>query len=320
MKEEPLVFCMTITPFDSNGALDEAAFRRHLTRLVESGVGVYLASPGSGEGHSLSLNELERVYRIGVEICKGKVPICANPPESRNATEMAKKLAIAGAAGLDSIQLYTVDAGHGMQPTPLEQEHYYRTLLEQIDGPVGLSVNVLAGGYVTPIEVYSRLCADYPQIDYINVNQPPTAYLAELMERVGPRVAFYTAPDMLAEGLTLGAKGCLTGHANLIPYLLRSIGYHFVNGRTDACGDALRQLFLLNRTVAGFGLDGTSALWSARWLKTAMEALNFPGHSGGLMRSPYRTPTAPERAELAAKLRAIDIAGSEACALQLLTR
>jgi 4-hydroxy-tetrahydrodipicolinate synthase len=317
MTTEPRVFCMSITPFDNMGEFDEVAYRHHLNRLCEAEVGIYVASPGSGEGHSLSPAELDRAYRIAVEVCKNRVPIHANPPESRNADEMLRKIEIAVAAGVDSVQLYTVDAGHGMQPTPAEQESYYRTLLSRVTGSVGLSVNVLAGGYVTPIDVYAKLCAEYSQITYINVNQPPTSYLAELMERVGSNVAIYTAPEMLAEGLTLGAKGCLTGHANVIPYVLRSIGYHFARGNPKACGESLRELFRLNRTVAGFGLDGLSALWSARWLKVAMEALDLPGHSGGRMRSPYRVPTPEEKAKLAERLRAIDIAGSEARARSL---
>ena len=48
-------------------------------------------------------------------------------------------------AGVDLVQLYPVDAGHGMRPTEAEQEIYYRFLLDQIDHPVGLSVNSLAG-------------------------------------------------------------------------------------------------------------------------------------------------------------------------------
>lgn len=319
MTKDPLVFCMSVTPFDSAGKFDENAYRQHINRLVEAGVGIYIASPGSGEGHSLSYAELERAYRIGVEIGNRRVPIYANPPESRNADEMARKIELAFGAGVDSVQLYTVDAGHGMQPTPAEQEIYYRTLLDKVSGPVGLSVNILAGGYVTPPNVYAKLCADYPQITYINVNQPPTSYLVELMEGVGPRVAIYTAPEMLAEALTLGAKGCLTGHANVVPYLVRSIGHHFASGDLVACGGALRELFRLNRAVAGFGLDGVGALWSARWLKVAMEALSLPGHGGGRMRPPYRIATIEEKKVLADRLRTIGLAEIEERARRLFT-
>ncbi len=102
------------------------------------------------------------------------------------------------------------------------------------------------------------------------------------MEAVGPRIAFYTAAEMLAEGLTLGAKGCLTGQANVAPYLIRSIGRHYAKGRMAECGRVLSDVFRLNRAVGAFGLDQTvRQQWSPRWIKAAMKALNLPGHGDG---------------------------------------
>jgi dihydrodipicolinate synthase/N-acetylneuraminate lyase len=124
---------------------------------------------------------------------------------------------------------------------------------------------------------------------------------------------------MLAEGLALGATGCLSGHANVIPYLLRSMGHHLAKGNLGEGGAALGQLFRLNRAVAGFGLEGTRALWSARWLKAAMAALGLPGSSEGRMRPPYRSPTTVEIESLAALLHSIDLPRSEADARRTLS-
>ncbi len=318
MKQEPAVYCMSVTPFTASGTIDEDALRQHLARMVEAGVGVYLASPGSGEGHSLSRDELRLVYRLGVEICKGKVPTYANPPESRNAEEALAKAQIAIDSGVDVVQLYPVDGGHGMRPTEAEQEAYFRFLLDQIDHPVGLSVNYLAGGYGIPIGLFKRICADYRQIVLINVNQPPTSYLAELMDSVGPRIAFYTGAEMLAEALTLGAKGCLTGQANVVPYLIRSIGRHFKAGEIEACGRALTQLFRFNNVVGPFRLDLTvQQLWSPRWIKAAMKVLGLPGHGEGRMRPPYLSPSNEDIEKLGVMLRALDLSGIEARARDL---
>lgn len=318
MPEEPTVFCMSVTPFTSTLAFDEDEYRKHLKRLVDSGVGVYFASPGSGEGHSLSNDELRQIYRIGVETCKGKVPTCANIPEARNAQQLLEKARLAMDAGVDVVQIYTVDPGHGMRPTEAEQEAFYREVLHEIDYAVGLSVNLLAGGYVTPINLLKRLCYDYPKIVFINVLQPPTSYLAELMDAIGPRIAFYSAAEMLAECLTLGGKGCLTGHANVVPFLVRSIGRHYVAGRMEKCGQSLMQLFRLNKAVAQFGLD-TSAppQWSARWLKSAMKVLDVPGHSEGRMRPPYLSPSREDIELLGSMLRSIDVAAMEGRAREL---
>ena len=78
------MFCMSATPFKEDGSLDEEGLRVHLRRLVAAGNGVYLGSGGAGEGHVLTVPELRRIYDIGVEECKGKVPTYANPREPRS--------------------------------------------------------------------------------------------------------------------------------------------------------------------------------------------------------------------------------------------
>src|SRR5512139_4210041 len=76
---KPIMFSMVVTPMDERGQLDEAGIRAHLQRQIDAGVGVYLGSGGSGEGHALSIDELGQLYRIGVDECKCKVPVYCNP-------------------------------------------------------------------------------------------------------------------------------------------------------------------------------------------------------------------------------------------------
>jgi 4-hydroxy-tetrahydrodipicolinate synthase len=309
--QEPQVFTMSITPFTVSGELDEDAFRAHLRRMVDAAVGVYLASPGTGEGHSLSLAELERVYQLGVEVCKDKVPIYANLREGRNARDVIDRVEIAERAGVDVIQIYTVDAGHGMRPTYDEQLTYYREVLDCISAPVGLSVNLLAAGYVNPVSMLATLVHEYPNITCINVNHPPTAYLAELIDTIGTRVSYYVDAPMLAESLTLGASGCLTGHVNVMPHLIRAIGRLHARGDGPACREAMHSLFRINRTVSNFGVDPGATSWSGRWVKAAMAVLGLPGHSDGRMRPPYSSPSAADLRAFANVIEPLDIAGIE---------
>jgi 4-hydroxy-tetrahydrodipicolinate synthase len=65
----PIMFSMVVTPMDEDGRLDEPGIRAHLQRMIDAGVGVYLGSGGSGEGHALTIEELGRLYRIGVDEC-----------------------------------------------------------------------------------------------------------------------------------------------------------------------------------------------------------------------------------------------------------
>ena len=49
MKKKLSAVVVCLTPFDNEGRLDEAAFRRQLGRLCDAGVCVYTAGSGSGE-------------------------------------------------------------------------------------------------------------------------------------------------------------------------------------------------------------------------------------------------------------------------------
>lgn len=303
MSTVPQAFAMSITPFDEDYALDEDALRAHLRRMAQAGVGVYLGSPGTGEGHTLSADELRRLYEIGVEECKGKIPVYANPPEGRTVEQLRARMELARTAGVDLVQAYTIDAGHGMRPTEREQESYYRELFEGFDHPLGLSINMLAGGYSNPVQLLVRLVRDFPQIEVINVNNPPVSALAELAEEVGTRVRFYTDAFMYPDAIALGASGCLTGHVNVVPHLIRALGESLARGDTEQASSAYRDLFRLQRAVAPFGTDSLPQNWSGRWIKATMACLDLPGHSDGRMRRPYQTPTYEELSNFAEQLR-----------------
>ncbi|MDR2946464.1 MAG: 4-hydroxy-tetrahydrodipicolinate synthase [Candidatus Adiutrix sp.] len=65
------------TPF-KNGALDEEALRRHIDHQIKGGVQAILFCGTTGESPTLSHEEHKRVVAIGVEECRGKVPVMAS--------------------------------------------------------------------------------------------------------------------------------------------------------------------------------------------------------------------------------------------------
>ena len=105
------LFCRIATPFKTNGQFDEEAFRIWLQRFFKTKIGVYLGSGGGGESHALTWHELQRIYEIGVEECKGKIPIYANPPEQYTARATAGTSARRSSRGVDLVKhLRVVDA------------------------------------------------------------------------------------------------------------------------------------------------------------------------------------------------------------------
>ncbi len=156
-------FVVSLTPFTVDGVLDEDGLRRHLRRLGAAGIGVYLAGSGSGEGYTLDRDERRRVFEIGAEELSGVVPVRAMGVEPRTAAEMIVLAGDADAAGLDAVQVYSLDMGHGYAPTVAEMSHYLHSVLDAVTGPVVLSTHQSVG-YHYPAALVGELLTRYDHI------------------------------------------------------------------------------------------------------------------------------------------------------------
>ena len=263
------MFSMVVTPMDDQGRLDEAGFRAHLRRQIDAGVGVYLGSGGSGEGHALTIDELAQLYRIGVDECKGKVPVYCNPPESRSANEMLDKSRQAIDAGADLVQFYQLDAGHGRVPVLPEQAMYFRDLLEQIDHPVGISIHA-AVGYLAPCALVTKLCLDYPQIKLVNIPFGPTMnYLVQLKDTIPDTIKIYVGMHNILSGLAMGAWGAQVTETNQIPHLCRAMIDEFVAGDVARAAETYAHVLRLTDVI------DMGRRVSADGPKAALKAMGF---------------------------------------------
>lgn len=304
VQKTPVLFCMSITPFGARDCLDEAALRVHLRRMAAAGVAVYLGSPGAGEGHVLTDDELRRVYEIGVEELKGKVPVYATGFEPRSARALAPIAAIAAIAGIEAFQVYPLDGGHGMRPTPQELERYFSDALDAVNLPALISVHV-AVGYVVPIETIQRLLKVHEHIVGINCMGTGTDYLVRLLDAVGARVKLYTHIDTALTTLPLGAAGCLAAEPNIAPRLCQSLFDHYAAGDIQAAGEALRNITRLANIV------NKHAPSTARWAKMGLKVLGLPG---GTLRRPYLLPGEEAQRDMALAFQRMGLAKLEGLA------
>jgi 4-hydroxy-tetrahydrodipicolinate synthase len=292
-------FCCSITPFAASGALDEAALRRHLRRLCDAGVGVYLAGSSPGEGYALSPAEVERILRIGVEELGGRVPVRAMGVEPRRAAEMVEFAKRAAGTGADAIQIYSLDMGHGGKPTADTLERYFRTCLDAIALPCVVSSHYYVG-YTLPVEFMDALVNDYPQLIGFNVTSPEIPYLSRVCEALADRVEIHVGGPMHAlTALALGGHGYLSTESNTAPALCQSVISHSAAGRhTEARAAYARVMRLMAGTQQIPGM-------SVRYVKACLSALGFEGtHT----RDPHLPITPAETACAAKWLAALGLA------------
>jgi 4-hydroxy-tetrahydrodipicolinate synthase len=291
------VHAMSITPFDRLGAIDLELLRTHLRYLGAAGVGVYVASQGSGEGDLLSFDEKVSLYRIAADELRGRVPVVAAGIGLAASTAATCALAIAAeTAGVNAVQII------GPRPGPLrlrddELETHFRTVLESVDCEVHLSNNTVLAGYELPLALVERLVDDYPHIVAVNVSDPRPgefrAYVEALLARCGAQIEVRVGMvrEMVAMH-ALGVRGVLCFEPNVAPGLVAGL-WAQLDARAPVATEALLRL---NAALARGG--------NPRSLKAALAIM---GRDGGFLRAPYLPLTEVQHAELAAELRALGL-------------
>ena len=268
-------FAIAITPFDDTGRIDESALRDHLERLTSAGVGVYLGGGGSGEGFTLADHEARRVLEIGVECSSGRVPIRAMGIEPRTADEMSAYVSMAADVGVDAVQIYSLDPGHGHRPTPIEVERYLRTVLESTTLPCVVSSHMSVGYRLAP-RLIADLADSHPHLIGINCSHPDLGPLIALLDAVGSRLEMHVGgPNQALSALGLGADGFLSSEANLVPRTCAAVVAGFASEDLRACSVAFGELVRLSALLYGLG--------GIRVTKGVLRRLGLPG---GFVRPP----------------------------------
>lgn len=97
-----------ITPFRSDGSVDEAAVRRLARRQIDAGIHFLSPCGTTGEAPTLSHSEKLRVCELVVEEADGKVPVLAGCGgyDTREIIELARDLERVGVDGLLSVTPY----------------------------------------------------------------------------------------------------------------------------------------------------------------------------------------------------------------------
>ncbi len=295
------LFCMTMTPFASNGQFDEDIAREFLNRQIDAGIGVYLGSGGFGEGHALSHVELGRVYRSGVAECKGKVPVQANLPEQHTVEATVEQAQIAIDAGIELLNIYTLEGRHGMRPTDDEIEASLDAVLTAITFPIAIAVSPSVLGYMPKATIIARACRKHRHVEAVRLHNVPDTYLIDLKKMIDRDIAYYFQFSMgNLNPLALGVDGLFAGEANILPKTCR----RFIDSYEADDHAAMMQAYVDLRRF-----DQYNQKWlpgGARPLKMALKVLHLPGGEGGL-RLPYLMPAETELRKYADGLLALGI-------------
>ncbi len=294
----PGIYTASITPFSQDGAVDEGALRAHLDYLASAKVGVFLPLVGTGEAQLMREKEIRRVWEIGVEQLKGKVPVYAcgiGPFDTAYTIELANE---AGATGVDGIYLYPPRP----LPSPVPQgrpevEGYFKELLEGVKYPVHLANNPFIIGYSVPVDIFADCVNHHDQVIGICDADFSLSYSQRLIEAVGSKASVLEVitPNLLGS-LAVGGDGALSIEANVAPRLCTTLFDAFRSGDAARAAELFQKLLKLQA--------GTGKFQNPTGIKAALNILGLPGR---YPRRPYLTPDQAGQEEIKRLLDELEI-------------
>ena len=204
------------TPFRPDNTIDEQALRADTRYMVETARVHGLAVTGStGEGHTLTTDEVRRITGIVVEEVRGRVPVITGiiTDSTDSAIERGRAVKDLGVAAL--------------QVTP---PHYlFRpdddAMLRNFDaiaGKTGLPVmiyNVVPWAYLSP-QLLARILTSVDGVIGVKQSAGDMKMLADLLLLVGNRARIMSAVDaLLYPSFVLGAHGAIAAILTAVPTL-----------------------------------------------------------------------------------------------------
>ncbi|MEW6159266.1 MAG: dihydrodipicolinate synthase family protein [Verrucomicrobiota bacterium] len=210
------VWAAVWTPVDGNGELRESALEKNLSFTLSHGVNGLMVLGSTGEFPHLSLSLRQRVMEKVVALAQGK-PVIANVSDirPRDAIALGKFAKQLGAAAISLLPPYFF---------PLSQDdllEFFVRVGEASELPVVLYNFPERTGHVIELDTLSRAADELP-LAGIKHSGADFDYLRPLVE-LGRSKGFsvLTGNEIrLRDALCLGAVGCVSGLANVVPDLI----------------------------------------------------------------------------------------------------
>jgi 4-hydroxy-tetrahydrodipicolinate synthase len=135
MKNFKLKGCGTalVTPFKSNGDVDESALKKLVQWQVKSGIDFLVPCGTTGETPTLTHDEWLRVIHIVIEAADGNVPIVAGATSNATREAVSKVKEVAAIKGVDAI---LSASPYYNKPTQEGQFQHFKAIAEAVTKPI----------------------------------------------------------------------------------------------------------------------------------------------------------------------------------------
>ena len=280
-----------ITPFTPDERVDEGAFRKVLSTMIDHGVhGLFPVGTG-GEFSALTTEEKKRLMAVAVEEAAGRVFVMPNVGAITTA-ESVDLARHAEAVRCDAVSAVTP---FFLKPSQDELFEHYRAICAAVKIPV-LAYNIpeRTGGVALTTATVTRLAREVSNFAGIKDSTGDLSGAAELVQACPPGFRVFMGRDTLIFGALLyGCVGAVAATANVAPAL--AVGIHTAVESGDlGKARALQARLAPVRRLFGVGSHPAG-------LKEAMVQLGMI--SCGRCRRPTLDLTPPQKTEVTKILR-----------------
>jgi 4-hydroxy-tetrahydrodipicolinate synthase len=225
-----------VTPFRSDGSLDEPTLCKLVEWQIASGIHFLVACGTTGETPTLTHDEWLKVIQIVTATSAGRVPVLAGC--THNSTREAVALATEAAAVPGVTGLLTANPFYN-KPGQEGQYRHFRAIAEAVSCPVVLyNIPGRTGTNLEPATIL-RLAQDVPNIRGVKESSGNLQQIAELINIVPPGFAVLAGDDLMAlPVIALGGAGLISVASNEIPAEMATM----VGGALDGDWSAARAI------------------------------------------------------------------------------
>lgn len=233
-----------VTPFCSDGTLDEPALRRLVAAQREAHMDALVLLGTTGEPCALSMDERTRVIEIGLEEA-GDMPVIVGTGanDTRHAIEYAHQAKALGAAGQLCVTPYYNKA------TQRGLIRHYTAILEESALPMILYHVPTRTGMGISVETAARL-SEHPLVAGLKDAGGDLSYTADVLHAARSALPLYCGnDDLIAPMMAAGAVGAISVVANVLPLQAAAITRAALSGCTAQAAAAQQALLPLIRAL-----------------------------------------------------------------------
>ena len=279
-----------VTPFSGTGDVEYELLREELRYLVrEAGVHGVVLGGSTGEGHTLTTDEAERMVGIAADEVGAEVQVIAGliVNSTKAAAERGRAVATAGAVALQVTPVHYL-----FRPDDDAMQAYFAEVVDTTGLPV-IIYNVVPWSYLSP-ELLTKIVAEVDGVIGVKQSAGDLKLVAELLRIMGDRGLVMSATDaLLYPSFVLGAHGAIAGINSAAPSLSVELWDAVQRGdHTEA------------RRIHNLLLPIWNALEGDNMPACVKYALSVQGREGGHARAPMPSASEARKSAIRASLAA----------------